>query len=200
VLAELRASGATRSNGRLPAEIQRLQARYGPQGLRSIEVRAQRGGRAPVVRVDSTTTREIEGRRIESGVRLPDYAEVTAMITVDGQGLLPLRNLRGEHAEERILAHLARYLATLRQPPNHVELLLSQSPCRHRCAPQLGALRAQYPGATFSLYYSALHASTSGTATAASMAALGELEASGWNVAIWAGAGTLESASQDWLR
>jgi hypothetical protein len=200
VLADLRASGATRSNGRLPAEIQRLQTRYAAQGLRSIEVRAQRSGRAPVVRVDSTSTREIEGRRVLSNTPLPDYGAVTAMITVDGIGLLPMRNLRGEHAEERILAHLTRYLATRAQPPNHVELLVSQSPCRHECRPQLTALRAQYPGATFSLYYSALHASTSGTETADSIAALGELEATGWNVAIWAGGGALESASQDWLR
>ena len=98
-----------------------------------------------------TSGRQLEGRRIEQGVQLPDYGSVNAMITVDTVGLMPVRNLGGQHAEERILAHLGSYLASLGQPPRTVELLVSQSPCRHQCTPQLAGLRAQYPDARFSL-------------------------------------------------
>ena len=200
VLADLRASGATQANGRLAAERARIEVRYGAQGLRRIQVLRDPRSPDPVVRVDTTAGRELEGRRINSRVRLPDYGSVTAMVTVDGVGLLPLRNLRGEHAEERILAHLRNYLGRMAAPPRQVELLVSQSPCRHVCAPQLGALRAQYPGAQFHLYYRTLHQSTSGSETEESMGALDDLQAAGWTVAIWSGNGTLQSPAQPWLR
>ena len=199
VLADLRGSGATASNGRLPAAIAALKTRYAAQGLNSVQVLAA-GRSAPIVQVDTAAGRNLEGQRIEQGVQLPDYGAVTAMITVDGKGLLPLRNLRGQHAEERILAHLRQYLRALAKPPLAVELLVSQSPCRHQCAPQLSALRAQYPNTSFSLLYRTLHQSTSGTETAESMAALGDLEAAGWAVAIWSGGGNVQSPGQPWLR
>ena len=126
---------------------------------------------------------------IVKNIPLPDYGAVTSVVAIDDVPKAHFRNRNGRHAEQGVVGFVERAVALhIRRtggPPNKVEVLVSQSPCLHRCQPELTRLRAAYPSTQFFLYYKTLHQSTSGEETADSMQAINNLMSGGWLVFIW---------------
>lgn len=200
VLSDLQQMGATRQN--MQSLLTQLEARYKPMGLRSLK-RVSVPGRAPVVRVAAGSTATIEGHRAVHGISLPDYGAVTAIVSIDGVPFnhSSLGNIpKGPHAEERIVQLLQVQIPRMAKVPRSVEILVSQSPCLHRCTVPITGLRTSFPSTSFSVYYKTLHASTSGVSTEESILAEQKIAAAGVHIYLWSGGGEIQSPDLTWIR
>lgn len=97
-----------------------------------------------------------------------DYGYVVGTVAFDnvlyGE---PAYNGAGLHAEDKIIGFVNNRLKYLQQQgkplPKKVEVYVSQSPCKKRCAPNLVQLKGKYPAIeTWIVYFSFEHAGTSG--------------------------------------
>lgn len=202
IVRAVRRSGVTVGSGDLPKVLERLRKHFEPLGLRSLQlVRAP--GKAPSIAISTTSTEEMERYRATLNLSLPDYGSVIALLSIDGKTRTHLWNGRGKHAEGKVIDLVRETISRLHEVPRTVEILVSQSPCRHKCKPELNDLRREYPNTRFSLYYETLHQSTSGKQTEESQEALREMASrrGGWHVAIWtAKDGMIQSPELEWLR
>jgi hypothetical protein len=200
VLSDLRQMGATRQS--LQSLLKQLEERYKPMGLRSLK-RVSVPGRAPVLRAATESTAAIEGHRVSHGTTLPDYGAVTAIVSIDGVPFNHpnLRNIPGgPHAEQRIVQLLEVQIPRMIPVPRSVEMLISQSPCLHRCTVSITGLRTSFPNTNFSIYYKTLHASTSGVSAEESMIAEQRIAAAGVHIYLWSGNGEIQSPDLTWLQ
>jgi hypothetical protein len=172
--------------GSLGGLFDREMALHGPHGLRSLELQLESEMVAAIV--GSASPKTILDYVVANNIPLPDYGAVTAVIALDDVPRGHFWNRDGRHAEEGIIGFARREIEeAVRRgaAPKHVEILVSQSPCLHRCTPQLNALRAHYRQTRFTLYYNTLYQTTSGAQTEDSQAAIRRLRRGGWRVFIW---------------
>jgi hypothetical protein len=202
IVRSLRESGVTASSGRLSKVLERLRKRYEPLGLHSLQVVFSED-KVPSIAISTESTEKMAGYISVSNVPLPDYGSVNATVSIDGTPYASLRNQRGKHAEGKVISLVRETLRRLHWVPRTVEVLVSQSPCRHQCVPDLKGFRREYPNTTFALYYKTLHQSTSGEESEESKQALRELGSrrGGWHLGIWTGKhGMIQSPELDWLK
>jgi APOBEC-like protein len=200
VLTDLRQMGASRQN--LQSLLTQLEPRYKPMGLRSLR-KIITPKRAPVLRLGAESTAEIEGHRVVHATNLPDYGAVTAIVSIDGVPFPhpSFRNIPGgPHVEQRIIRLLQVYISRMTSVPRSIEILISQSPCLHRCASPVAGLRALFPNTSVSVYFQTLYGSTSGIATEESMAAVQNVAAAGVHIYVWSGGGEIQSPDLTWLK
>jgi hypothetical protein len=158
----------------------------GPDGLRSLELQPESEQIAAIVGSASPT--KILAYIVAKNIPLPDYGAVTAVIALDDLPIGDFKNRDGRHAEDGIVAFARRVIAEQvgrGAAPKQVEILVSQSPCLHRCTPALNELRTSFPKTKFTLYYKTLYQGTSGEETEDSLAAIRRLRRAGWRVFIW---------------
>lgn len=187
VKADVAAAPEQVDSGTLSALFDREIASRGPQGLQSIELRGQSDLIGVIAASASPET--ILGYVVANNIPLPDYGAVTAVVALDNVAKGDFRNRDGRHAEAGVVGFVRQTIALqvtkTGNAPRLVEVLVSQSPCLHRCQPELNTLRGEYPNTSFTLYYKTLHQGTSGAETEDSLTAINRLRRGGWRVFIW---------------
>ena len=125
--------------------IDSLASRHGPDGLSAIRVRKVNDGELVIEGAASPFTFLSQVRRLVTS----DDGYTSAAVAFDDQIFgRPVNNDRRKaHAEEKIVA-MVRNALRLKKPgqfPSKVEVFVTQSPCRNRCAPALSDLKAAFP-------------------------------------------------------
>ncbi len=115
-----------------------------------------------------------------------DYGEVVGTVAFDNALYGDkVRNEGDSHAEDKIIAMVRSYLNSLPadKHPKKVEVFVSQSPCKRKCAPNLIALKKTYPSVeTWVVYWKALYQGTSGNQSESSLQALALMKKQGLHV------------------
>ena len=175
------------SAGGITSLFDQVMGARGAQGLKSLEMRVETEYTAAIV--GSASPETILGYVIVNNIPLPDYGAVTAVVAIDDVARGDFKNRDGKHAEAGVIGFVQRAIAIHVEragaDPKKVEVLVSQSPCLHKCQPELNLLRRSYPKTAFLLYYKTLHQSTSGSETEDSLKAINKLRRGGWRVFIW---------------
>jgi hypothetical protein len=129
-----------------------------------------------------------------------DYGSVVATVAIDDVVFgAPVKNKGKEHAEDKIIGLVQSRLTFLaksgKPSPSKIEIFVSQSPCKTKCAPNLGQLKGQYPQVKLWLiYYKTLYQGTSGKHSEDSQEAIELLQKSGFHVLQWNEALDMEKA------
>ncbi len=154
------------------------------RGLRAIRVRKVKEGQFAIEASASPFT--FVG--VVNELVKTDYGYVVGTVAFD-DALFgnPVYNGEGLHAEDKIIGFVRAHLQLLRREkkplPRKVEVFVSQSPCGHRCAPNLVSLRADYPEIpTWVVYFKFEYAGTSGKKAQDSMEGRALLRQEGFHV------------------